>query len=253
MLRPGRWGLLLSESVLGGRVKKKFSTEFAYVCGIVLIAMGVVFMEKADFGVSMIVAPAYLLYLWLSQFWGFFTFGMAEYTVQAILLVVMMLVIRRFRVPYLFSFVTAVIYGFVLDGFMMLGVFLPDGIFWLRVVYYLIGLGLTGSGVAFMFHTYIPPEVYELFVKEVSARFDLDINKFKTAYDCASCLVGIAMSFLFFGLWNFVGVNVGTVVCALVNGFVISRFSALYEKHWEFCDRFGWRRFFEGQSESEEA
>lgn len=48
-------------------MKKKFSTELAYVLGIVLVAWGVVLMEKADFGVSMVVAPAYLLYRWLSQ------------------------------------------------------------------------------------------------------------------------------------------------------------------------------------------
>ena len=35
-------------------------------------------MEKADFGVSMVVAPAYLLYRWLSPAWSFVTFGMAE-------------------------------------------------------------------------------------------------------------------------------------------------------------------------------
>ena len=56
-------------------MKKKFSTELAYVLGIVLVAWGVVLMEKADFGVSMVVAPAYLLYRWLSPAWHFFTFG----------------------------------------------------------------------------------------------------------------------------------------------------------------------------------
>jgi hypothetical protein len=51
------------------------------------------------------------------------------------------------------------------------------------------------------------------------------------------------MSFLIFGLWHFEGVKWGTVVCALINGWIIGRFSALYEKHWTFCDRFAWRRF----------
>ena len=60
-------------------MKKKFSTELAYVLGIVLVAWGVVLMEKADFGVSMVVAPVYLLYRWLSPAWHFFTFGMVEY------------------------------------------------------------------------------------------------------------------------------------------------------------------------------
>ena len=77
-------------------MKKKFSTELAYVLGIVLVAWGVVLMEKADFGVSMVVAPAYLLYRWLSPAWHFFTFGMAEYCLQAVLLLAMSLLLRRF-------------------------------------------------------------------------------------------------------------------------------------------------------------
>ena len=91
-------------------MKRTFSTELAYVFGIVFVALGVVLMEKADFGVSMVVAPAYLLYRWLSPVWSFVAFGMAEYCLQAVLLLAMCLLLR-FRVSYLFSFVTAVVYG----------------------------------------------------------------------------------------------------------------------------------------------
>ena len=91
-------------------MKKKFSTELAYVLGIVLVAWGVVLMEKADFGVSMVVAPAYLLYRWLSPAWHFFTFGMAEYCLQAVLLLAMSLLLRRFRISYLFSFLLQILY-----------------------------------------------------------------------------------------------------------------------------------------------
>ena len=79
-----------------GCMKRKISTEFAYVAGLLLIACGVSLMERADYGVSMVVAPAYLLYRWLSPMWGFFTFGMAEYCLQAILLILMILLIRQY-------------------------------------------------------------------------------------------------------------------------------------------------------------
>ena len=204
-------------------MKRTFSTELAYVFGIVFVAWGVVLMEKADFGVSMVVAPAYLLYRWL---------------------LLVMCLLLRFRVSYLFSFVTAVVYGFVLDAFMLLGAALPAGSVWLRVIYYALGMLFCAAGVSAMFHTYISPEVYELFVKEVSAHFGADINRFKTGYDCVSCLVGVAMSFLAFGLWHFEGVKWGTILCALINGYIIGRFSAFYEEHWTFCDRFPWRKYF---------
>jgi uncharacterized membrane protein YczE len=228
-------------------MKKRFSTELAYVLGIVFVAVGVVLMEKADFGVSMVVAPAYLLYRWISPVWSFFTFGMAEYCLQALLLLVMSMVIGKFRISYLFSFVTALIYGFVLDGFMLLGSILPAGLIWQRVIYYILGMVFCSAGVSAMFHTYISPEVYELFVKEVSSHYGININKFKTGYDCVSCLTGILLSFLVFGLWRFEGVKWGTILCALINGWIISCFSSFYEKHWTFYDRFPWRKYFINQ------
>lgn len=166
-------------------MKKKFSTELAYVLGIVLVAWGVVLMEKADFGVSMVVAPAYLLYRWLSPAWHFFTFGMAEYCLQAVLLLAMSLLLRRFRISYLFSFVTAVVYGVVLDALMFLGAMLPSGGLALRGIYYAAGMLFCAAGVSAMFHTYISPEVYELFVKEVSAHFGVDIAESRPAAPCA--------------------------------------------------------------------
>ena len=42
----------------GSKMKRTFSMELAYVFGMVFVAWGVVLMEKADFGVSMVVAPA---------------------------------------------------------------------------------------------------------------------------------------------------------------------------------------------------
>lgn len=225
-------------------MKRKFSTELAYVLGLLFIAWGVVLMEKADFGVSMVVAPAYLLYRWLSPALGFFTFGMAEYCLQAALLLIMTAVIRKFRFYYLLAFVTAVIYGFILDRFMLLGALLPADLVWLRAVYYVLGMLFCAAGVSLMFHTYIPPEVYELFVKEISDRFHLNIHKFKTVYDCASCLTGVLMSFLIFGFGRFEGVKWGTILCALLNGWIIGRFSALCNKHLTFYDRLPWRKFF---------
>jgi uncharacterized membrane protein YczE len=49
------------------QTKKVFSSELAYLFGILILALGTAFMEKADFGMSMVVAPAYLIHLKISQ------------------------------------------------------------------------------------------------------------------------------------------------------------------------------------------
>ena len=225
--------------------KKIFYTEMAYVLGIVILALGTALMEKADFGMSMVVAPAYLLHLKISQTLPFFTFGMAEYTFQAALLVLLGFVLRRFRLSYLFSFGTAVLYGFALDGMLLLAAALPADSFVLRTVYYLAGMLLCSGGVSLLFHTYIAPEAYELFVKEVSVKAGMEIHHFKTLYDCVSCAIGVTMSFAFFGLWHFEGVKLGTVLCALVNGSIIGWCTKGFEERFEFKDGLKLRSIFE--------
>ena len=224
--------------------KKTFYTELAYVFGIVFVAFGVAFMEMVDFGVSMVVAPAYILHLKLSETWSFFSFGMAEYTLQAVLLIVMMIVLRKYKLSYLFSFVTAVIYGFVLDLCMAAVSGIVHETMVARILYYALGMVLCAIGISLFFHTYIAPEVYELFVKEVSAKFNVEIHRFKTCYDLCSCLVGVILSFCFFGLWVFKGVKWGTIVCALINGSIIGLCSKFFDRFFEFKDGLKLRKFF---------
>jgi len=214
--------------------KRVFYCEFAYAIGIMILALGTAFMEKADFGMSMIVAPAYLIHLKLSQFLPFFSFGMSEYVFQAVLLALLSLVMGRVKKRYLLSFVTAFIYGMILDAVMSIVTLLPyNGIGW-RFVIYIAGL-ITGSiGVAFLFYTYFPPEAYELLVKEFSQKFNIAIGKAKTVYDCCSCALSVVLSLCFFG--TFVGVKWGTIVCALLNGWLIGRISRFLEATFDFKD-----------------
>ncbi|MBQ7319548.1 MAG: hypothetical protein IJW97_05190 [Clostridia bacterium] len=226
------------------KTKKVCFTELAYVFGILILAIGTAMMEKADFGMSMVVAPAYLLHLKLSQIFPFFSFGMAEYVFQAFLLIVLSIVLRRFKRSYLLSFATAVIYGLVLDGAMLaIGLLPGDGIV-LRLVWFAVGMVLCSLGVAFLFHTYIAPEAYELFVKELAETHGWSIGTVKTVYDCTSCLIGILLSFAFFGFWHFEGVKLGTVFCALINGWMISMIIRGLDSVFTFKDALKLRNFF---------
>ena len=201
-------------------------------------------MERPAFGVSRVVAPAYLLHLKISEKLPFFSFGMTEYTVQALLLLLTVLVMRKAKLSYLFSLITVVLYGFVLDGFMALVALFPMGHISLRLTFYIVGMLFCSTGVSLLFHTYISPEAYELFVKEISQKRNADIHKVKTLYDCASRLISILLSFAFFGFWHFEGIKLGTVVCAFLNGFLIGCFSKLFERFFEFKDAFQFRKLF---------
>lgn len=224
--------------------KTGFSTEMAYVLGIVILAFGTALMERADFGMSMVVAPAYLVHLKLSETFSWFSFGMAEYCFQAALLILLGIVMRRFKRMYLFSFVTAVIYGFVLDAVIWVVSFFPMGGIAGRMLFFVAGMLVCSAGVALLFHTYIAPEAYELFVKEASEKFHSKISRTKTIYDCVSCLIAVILSFAFYGIGHFEGIKAGTIVCALINGWIIGQISRWLEGHFDFRDVLKMRRYF---------
>lgn len=219
--------------------KRTFYCESAYIVGIVILAFGTALMEKADFGMSMVVAPAYLIHLKVSQYLPFFSFGMSEYIFQAFLLSALSLIMRKIKKSYLLSFVTAFLYGIILDVCIRFVAWFPfEGILWQSVLY-LAGLFICATGVALLFRTYFPPEAYELFVKELSEKYDMAISKTKTIYDCCSCVFGVILSLYFFGA--FIGVQWGTIVCALINGWLIGRISHYLSEAFDFKDAFPFR------------
>ena len=226
-------------------MKRTFYTEAAYAIGIAALALGTALMEKADYGMSMVVAPAYLVYLKMSEYLSWFTFGMAEYSFQALLILILAIVMHGFKRKYLFSFITAFIYGNLLDVMMKAVSLIPGSGIGERCACYCTGLVICAVGVSLLFNTYIPPEAYELFVKEISSAFGFDISRTKTVYDCCSCLVAVALSFLFIGFGRFEGVKLGTVLCALVNGHLIEWCSRWFCRRFDFVDALGARSCFE--------
>ncbi len=215
-------------------------SEAAYIVGLILIALSVSMVTASDFGVSMIVAPAYILSLKFEAL----SFGQCEYIVQGLMFIVFCILMKKVKAVYFSSFITCIIYGAVLDLWRWaVPVFNPDitpagtMALWLRVVLFITGNLLTAFCVALMFHTYIYPQVYDFFVKGISERFNLNLAKFKTAFDISCLLVAASMTLIFFG--RFEGIGLGTVIVACANGTVIGFFGKWLDSNFEFKPLFG--------------
>ncbi len=222
--------------------KIRLSREFCYILATLFLAFGAALMSKADFGLSAVIAPAYIL----SQIFQI-SFGTAEYCLQGILVVVVCLLVRKFRWTYLLSFVSAFLYGIVLDGFLRLISLTGMWGIPLRLGMMLLGLVLSSLGVALFFKTYLAPGAYELFVKEVSRHYGLNMNRFKVGYDLVSCAVAIGLSLAVFHSLFDHGIGLGTILVALVNGLMISLFSTLLSRCFVFFDRFPFAKYFESR------
>ena len=212
--------------------KPVFYTEIAYVCAILFIALGVALAAKAGFGVSMIAAPMYTLHLWLVQYTEILTLGTLEYIFQGVVILSIAIIVKHFKISYLFSFATSVFSGLAIDFmFWVVSPLVAETLF-ARIVVFAASILTCAFGVSCIFHAYVSPAGNELFVKEFAVHFGKDIHKIKTIYDITFLVMSVVLNLLLFR--GFVGIGIGTVVTAVLNGPIISVFAHALEKRFEF-------------------
>ena len=219
--------------------KISLSSELAYLLHIIILSFAVAMLSGANFGLSMIVSPAYIVSEWLP----FLTFGQAEYIVQGILFVLMCFLLRRFKFTYLFAFLSGIIYGAVLDFWRIViphfnpAVTAPGSLpMALRCIYLVHGIVLTTFSIALAFRSYLYPQVYDFFVKAVSVGLGINRNRFKLIFDFSFLLLACILTLVIFG--RFVGVGIGTIVMTFINGPAIGFFDKLLGKLFEFKSSF---------------
>ncbi len=204
--------------------------EVVYVLAILMLSFSVAMAASTDFGISMIAAPAFILSEKLPL-----TFGQCEYVVQGLLFVVFCILMKKVRLVYFSSFLTGIIYGAVLDLWRVLiphfnpAVTAPGALpFWLRIVYLVSSMVICAFSIALFFHTYLYPQIYDFFVKGISAHYRFNRTRFKQCFDASCLLVSCVLTLTLFR--KFVGIGVGTLVITLCNGFLIGKFSDLFDK-----------------------
>ncbi len=214
----------------------RLSSELVYLLSLALLALAVSLTAAADFGVSMIVAPAYIV----SLKWPVLTFGQAEYVVQGLLFIGFCAAMRRVRPLYLVSFATGLLYGVMLDAWRLIPALSPTAVgtapMPVRVTLLIVGMVLTSFSIALIFRVYIYPQVYDFFVKGVAVRYHLNRTRFKQFFDAACLLVSVTMSLVLFGAFH--GVGWGTLLMTACNGFLIGFFDRLFGKVTEIRPRF---------------
>ncbi len=224
----------------GSSMKQKRGriAEAAWVAAVIICGFGVCLSAKSGFGVSMVVAPAYVIYLKISQALPWFTFGMAEYCLQGVVIIILSIVVRRFKWKYPLSFGTAICYGFALDAWR--GVFGTEVYtqMYQRCLACAAGAVITAFAIALFLRTYLPQEGYELVVKEISDKFNLNMNKVKWIYDCSSLGTAIILMLLLFKRLSFEMIGAGTLIMTVINTPIIAMFGKILDSRFEFTSAF---------------
>lgn len=214
--------------------KIKIYSELVYIIALFGLPLAVSILAAADFGVSMIVAPAYII----SLKFPVFTFGQWDYILQGLLFVAFCIAMKKFKIIYFVSFITCVIYGTILDMWRAVVPALNPEItpagsmaLWVRIVFFIVGELLTSFMVMLFLKSYIYPQVCDLFVKGIAQRYNLNQVKIKRIYDISYLMLSFALALILFK--GFVGIKWGTVVIALATGVIMGCFGKIYDKFFE--------------------
>ncbi len=205
-------------------MKLKKMGEAAFVPGVILLSLATVLMSKAGFGLSMVVAPAYVLADWIKVI----PTGTMCYLFQGALVIATALLMGRFKPGYLFTVVSAVCFGLSVDAFGAVFSIIRDPGMTQRILLFAIGIPINSLAISLLLHSYLPPQAPELFVKELAAKRGFAVYKTKYIYDLCSCAVSIIMSLIMLGQLRHIGL--GTVVYAFINAPLIGFFGKYLDR-----------------------
>lgn len=211
--------------------KLKVSKELMFVLGMIIMPFAITLCTKANLGLSMIAAPTYIISEKIPL-----TYGQTEYIFQALVLVIMALIVGKFKWVYLTSFLSALVYGTILDFFIWCLRDFEVTQLWARIIVFAFGVVFTAVGVALLMNTYLPPCAYDYLVREVVEERRLELQKVKIINDVTYFVLAVALTLVLHH--GFVGITWGTLVIVAVNGNLISALNKLLNKKLEFFTRF---------------
>lgn len=207
--------------------------ELAWVIGIVLSTLGIALYTKADFGLSMIAAPAYIIHSKMINYFDWYSQGTSEYIFQTILIIALSVIMLRFKKSYILSFLTAIVSGVVLDGwFLLMHGNAPFESMAIRIIAFIFGEISLTIAIAFFFRTTLPVQIYELIVNEISEKKNLEKNKVKQLYDVFMLVLSLALALVLNK--SFQGLGIGTIIITIINAPLIKIFGDILDRVFSF-------------------
>lgn len=204
--------------------------EISWVIGNMLCAVGNCLVSKSAFGLSSIIAPAFIM----NRKIGFLSVGVCEYIFQGLLLALCCILIGKFKGKFIATICNILFYGACFDIVnALLGFIQPNSIL-TRIIVAAVGMVITGFAVALMLRTYIPPSAYEIFVREVAEAKGIDTNKMKLIFDASMLLITVVMMFALLGGFYLDILGPLTVIAAFLNSVLIGFFGKILDKYCDF-------------------
>lgn len=209
------------------QTKKVFWGELAFLAGITILSMGITLMIKSDFGITPVASLPFVL----SKIITLLSFGTWNYLLQIVSIIILVALTRNIKTGYYLSLFIVIGFGYMLDLFEYLSVYLPVNLP-LQVVYYILGFLGVAFGVGMLIKSCMPILPFDAFVRDISIHFDLSVKFVKTCFDLSCVVLAILFGMIFLG--NIEGIGLGTLICALLTGKFVAIFTQRLDKRFYF-------------------
>lgn len=186
--------------------------------GLFVNGLGVSFITKAGLGTSPITSIPYTLSLGFTP-----TVGMFTLVFNIFLVILQVILLRRnFQLQNLLQLPIIALFSFFIDLTMSLLGFMQPETYAMKVVSLIVGCLILGFGVFMEMVANVAMLPGEATVRAVSDVFSTDFGKTKIAFDSSMTVIAAILSFIM--LRHLDGVREGTIVAAILVGFIARLF-----------------------------
>ena len=200
-----------------------------FIFGLFFAAIGVAFTKHGELGVSPISSVANVLSCKFSAL----SLGTWLIIWNCILIVGQIIILRKhFQLIQLLQVPLSFLFGWFTDFGMWMVSGIPTPNYFIRMAMVLTGIVILGFGISLSVTANVILNSGEAFVKAISDTTHKEFGNIKIAFDVTCVILAVVLSLIFFD-FSIVGTREGTVISALLTGFVVKLFLKFVKKPLE--------------------
>ena len=212
---------------LASQNKHLWRGETALALALIINTAGVLLMLRSGSGISAISSVPFAF----SRVFPWLSLGTWTYLFQGLLVCSLMILRKRFVLPYLFSFAVGFVFGKLLDFHELWISALPETLAW-RIFYFVISYLMISFGIALSNRCCLPIVPTDLFPRELSQITGIGYPRIKISFDVICLAVTAGMTWLFMG--HLEGLGVGTILAAFTMGKAVGFMGERQLRHINF-------------------
>lgn len=196
------------------------------IIGLFFSGVGIAFTKHGELGVSPISSVANVMSLKFS----FFTMGSWLIIWNCVLILGQIIILRKdFKVYQLLQIPLSFLFGYFTDIGMKIVSFIPVNSYFVKLLMLFIGIAVLAFGISLSVIANAIMNSGEAIVKAISDKTGFEFGNVKVVFDVSCVVVSVVLSLIFFDM-KILGTREGTVISAVLTGFVVKFFTKLLKE-----------------------